>query len=534
MNGDREKRKALICDGLNREGIELLKSTSGIEVDDRTGIDRDTLERDIHEYHAVIVRSRTKVDEKLLALGKKLQVVGRAGTGVDNININAATQRGVLVMNTPGANALAAAEHAIAMMFSLSRHIPQATASMREGKWEKKKFMGTEVSGQTLGVIGLGNVGRLVAERALGLKMKVLAYDPYLGPDSAKRLGVELCDLDTIYENSDFITLHSPLTDDTRNLINRETFAKMKDGARIINCARGGIVNEMDLADALDSGKIAGAALDVFSPEPPPADHPLLRSPKVILTPHLGASSEQSQIKVAVMIARQIADYLIYGTIKNAVNLPSSALKDLDRLSPYLDLVQRMGRFVSQAHVESVERVYIEYCGKLADLEVSLLTSGVLKGLLDPVVSEAVNLINAPLEAEKRGIKVFESKSCQVEGYSELVKLSVASKSHEFSLAGTVFVDHGPRIVRVNEFVTETIPSGNILFTHNFDRPGVIGAIGVTLGNNNINIAKMHLARNEPGDRAMSLVKVDEVVSERVLQELRAIPNMIEVKQIRL
>ncbi len=530
----RKTMKVIICDGLNPEGLEILRKTPGVEVDDRTSINREELETVIGSYQGMIVRSRTKVDARLLELGTELRVVGRAGTGVDNIDVKAATGHGILVMNTPGANALAAAEHAVAMMLALARHIPQATASMRAGKWEKKKFMGTEVSGQTIGIIGLGNVGKLVAERAIGLRMNVVAFDPYLSPEAARKLNVSLADLDTIFRSANFITLHSPLTEDTRNLINRESIARMKKGVRIINCARGGIVNEEDLNEALQSGHVAGAALDVFSNEPPLSDNPLLAQPNVILTPHLGASSEQSQVKVAETIATQIGGYLAAGSIVNAVNLPASALKDMDKLAPYLDLVQSMGRFLSQVHVETVERVDIEYSGKLADLEVSLLTNGVLKGLLDPVVSEAVNIINAPLEAQKRGIKVFENKSAEAEGFAELVKMTVSSRTDEFSLAGTVFTDHGPRIVRINEFVTETVPSGNILLTHNYDRPGVIGNIGLTLGKYEINIAKMHLARNKAGDRAMALIKVDAPVSNQVLEELRALPHMIEVRQVTL
>ena len=534
MESTQNRMNVIICDGLNPEGQEILRNTQGVIVDDRTSISREDLEQIIGGYQAMIVRSRTKVDEKLMALGSNLKVIGRAGTGVDNIDVPAATRKGILVMNTPGANALAAAEHAIALMLSLARHIPQATASMREGRWDKKRFVGTEVSGRTLGVIGLGNVGKLAAERAIGLRMHVLGFDPYLAPDTAKKMGVEIVDLDTIFAESDFITLHSPLTDDTRNLINRDAFSKMKKGVRIINCARGGIVNEEDLYEAIQSGVVAGAALDVFAKEPPAADHPLLKLPNIIVTPHLGASSEQSQIKVAVTIAQQIGDFLKDGIIKNAVNLPVSALKDLDKISPYLELIQSMGRFLSQVHLGTVERVDMEYCGVLADLDVSLLTSGALKGLLDPVVSEAVNLINAPLEAQKRGIKVFENKSTETEGYSGLVRLTVRSQDQEFSLAGTVFVDSGPRIVRINEFFTETRASGNILVIRNNDRPGVIGDIGHTLGKHEINIAKMHLARNKPGDQAMALLKVDALLSEDILDELRSLPNIVEVKQVQL
>ena len=343
-----------------------------------------------------------------------------------------------------------------------------------------------------------------------------------------------MVDLKSLFACADFITLHSPLTQETRNLINRETLSMMKKGVRVINCARGGIVNEDDLYDALISGHVAGAALDVFSQEPPTTDHALLKLPRVIATPHLGASSEQSQVKVATTIAQQIVDYLQDGIIRSAVNLPPGAFKDMEHLAPYLDLSQRLGRFVSQAYDKTIERVDIHCSGDLADYDVSLLKNGVLKGLLDPVLTESVNLVNAPIVAHTRGIRVFEHKSSETQGYSGLITLIVYSGSETFSVAGTVFGNDDLRIVRVNEFVTETRPWGNILLSYNYDRPGVIGKLGTTLGRHEINISKMHLARNRPGDRAIALVKVDQPVSEETLEEIRALPNIIMVKQIRL
>jgi D-3-phosphoglycerate dehydrogenase len=526
--------KILICDGLEPQGLEILKGAQGLEVNDESPISREALKGIIENYHALVVRSRTVVDAEIMKLGKRLLAIGRAGTGVDNIDVDEATQRGVLVMNTPGANALAAAEHTIALMLALTRHIPQAVLSMREGRWDKKRFMGTEVNEQTLGIIGLGNVGKLVAERAVGLKMKVVAYDPYLPVETARRAGVEMVDLKSLFACADFITLHSPLTQETRNLINRETLSTMKKGVRIINCARGGIVNEDDLYEALISGHVGGAALDVFSQEPPAADHALLKLPQVITTPHLGASSEQSQVKVATTIAQQIVDYLQRGIIKSAVNLPAGAFKDMEHLTSYLDLSQRLGRFVSQAYGETIERVDIQCSGNLADYDVSLLKNGVLKGLLDPILTESVNLVNSPVAAHARGMQVFEHKSSETQGYSGLITLTVHSGSETFSVAGTVFGKDDLRIVRVNEFVTETRPWGNILLSYNYDRPGVIGNLGTTLGRHEINISKMHLARNKLGDRAIALVKIDQPVSEEIIEELRALPNIIMVKQIRL
>ncbi|MBI4775419.1 MAG: phosphoglycerate dehydrogenase, partial [Deltaproteobacteria bacterium] len=379
-----ENYKVLICDGLQKEGLELLRETSSIEVDDRTGVSPEELAEIIHDYHAVIVRSRTKLPEHVLAKAPKLKVAARAGSGVDNIDIKAATRRGVLVMNTPGANAGATAEHTIAMMLAMSRHIPTATASVRNGEWKRKDFVGTEVGNHVLGIIGLGNVGRLVAELARGLKMEVLASDPFFVKDKAGLEGIELVDLETLFARSDFITIHTPLTRDTQNLINEDTIAKMKEGVRIINCARGGIVDEQALLRALKSGKVAGAALDVYQEEPPSPDNGLLLLPNVVLTPHLGASSTQSQANVAIMIARQVLDFLLFGKIRNAVNLPGQALKDIEKIQPYLVLAEQLGKFMVQLHRDEIQTVRIEYFGELAAYDVTLLSNSVLNGILKP------------------------------------------------------------------------------------------------------------------------------------------------------
>ena len=529
----KETYKVLICDGLQKEGQELLRDTPGIEVDDLTGLSSEELAEIIHEYHAVIVRSRTKVSEQLLAKAPRLRVVGRAGSGVDNIDIKAATRKGVLVMNTPGANAGATAEHTIAMMLAMSRHIPIATASVRNGEWKRKEFVGTEVGNHILGVVGLGNVGRLVAELARGLKMEVLAFDPFFTKDRAGIQGIELVDLETLLSRSDFITLHTPLTRDTQNLINADNIGKMKEGVRIINCARGGIVDEQALFRALESGRVAGAALDVYQQEPPSPDNELLKLPNVVLTPHLGASSTQSQTNVALMIARQILDFLLFGKIRNAVNVPGRALKDIEKIQPYLDLAEQLGKFMVQLHRDEIRTVRIEYFGELATYDVTLLSSSVLNGILKPGFMEGeVNVINAPLLAEQRGIEVSEQKSTTSRTYSSLISVSLSSAQKTSSVSGTLFGTRQPRIVSINDYQTDCIPEGNILLVANYDRPGVIGHIGATLGKHDINIANMSLSRNRPGGMALSLVEVDQAPGEAVISELARFEAIISIYPI--
>lgn len=524
--------RVLVSDNISDKGIELMKK-AGLKVDVKTGLSHDELKEIIGDYHGLVIRSATKVTAEIIEAAKNLRVIGRAGSGLDNVDKEAATKRGIVVMNTPGGNTITTAEHTIAMMFSLARNIPQATASMKEGKWEKKKFMGVELFNKTLGVVGLGNIGSQVAKRAIALGMNVIGYDPFLSDEKARQLGLEKVSLDELFERSDFITLHTPLTDETRNLINKETIAKMKDGVRIINCARGGIVNEKDLYEALESGKVAGAALDVFEKEPP-EDLTLVRHPKVICTPHLGASTKEAQENVAVAVAEQIIDYLINGIIRNAVNFPSIPADEVPVLSPYIELAEKMGAFIAQIYEGGITEATLEFRGEAQELNTKPVTIAAIKGLLEPIIPETVNFVNAPIIAKERGIEVKETTSPDAGDYHSMLTLRVRANGKTRYVEGTLYGKKEPRLIKVDEFPVEIIPKGTMLYIYNHDRPGVIGNIGATLGKNNINIARMHFGRQAPGGMAISVVSVDQDVPEEVLKELKALPNIVEVKVVRL
>jgi len=525
--------KVLICDGLDDVGLSLLEAAEGIEVDAPEQLSAQEIKARLPQYDAMVVRSRTRVTADMLENASNLKVIGRAGTGVDNIDVPSASARGILVMNTPGANATAAAEHALALMLSLARHIPQATRSMKEGRWEKKIFTGTELSEQTLGIIGLGRIGSIVADRAIGLKMEVLGCDPHILPEAAAILGVEWTTLDELLARSDFITLHTPSTASTRQIINRENLARAKRGVRIINCARGDLVDEAALYEALVSGHVAGAALDVFAQEPP-TGNPLLALPNVICTPHLGASSFQAQTNVARAIASQIIDYLVYGVIRNAVNFPSIRPKDFERLRPYLILAERLGSLQAQL-VKPMQRVEIEYNGsELQDIPLQPLTQTVIKGLLDPILAEKVNLVNAPLLLKERKIDLVASSSSESKGYTGKITLRVKGMGDESSAEGAVLPGEEIRLVRLNNYRLEAELEGVNLIIQNFDKPGTIGFIGTTLGNFQVNIANMHLSRTPQRDRAMAIIRVDEEAPPEALDALRAHPNIISVQQVKL
>jgi D-3-phosphoglycerate dehydrogenase len=525
--------KVLICDNLEKAGVAIFKGKGPVQVDVCAALSPAELKRKIAGYDGVIVRSASKITAGVLESAHRLKVIGRAGIGLDNIDIDAASRRGIVVMNTPGANAITTAEHAISLLLSLSRHIPQATASLKAGKWEKKQFMGVEIFNQTLGIIGFGNIGQVVADRAQGLKMQVIVYDPFLSQETMKKRGIEKVTLNQLLKQSDYITIHTPITNDTRDLLNKQAFQKMKKGVRIINCARGGIVNEKDLYGAIKRGKVAGAALDVFEHEPP-GDHPLLTLDEVIATPHLGASTSQAQARVAEVIATQVRDYLAQGIIKNAVNVPSVSPERVEQVRPYLTLAEKMGSFQAQAIGGSIKEVAIEYSGEIANYDFAPLTVSILKGMLEPALADRVNYVNAPLLAKERGIKVSESKTSDTEGFTSLITLKTKNKEGEHSIGGTLFGKGDPRIVRVDTFLTEAIPEGNILFMHNYDKPGVIGVIGKTLGSKKINIAKMHLSRQKIGGVAISLIHVDGPVSAAVLKKINTLPHIISVKHIAL
>ncbi len=525
--------KVLITDPIAQEGKEILEA-AGLEVEERLGLSPEELLEAIKGVDGLVIRSNTKVTKELVEAADRLKVVGRAGTGLDNVDIPACNKRGIVVMNTPGGNTNSAAEHTMAMILALSRHIPQATASMKAGKWEKKKFLGQEVAGKTLGVVGIGRIGSILAQIAQGMKMKVLAFDPHIRPETAEKIGVELADLDTVLARADYISVHTPLTPETKGLLNKEFFSKMKDGAMVINCARGGIVNEEDLYEALTSGKLGGAALDVFEKEPTTKEHPLLSLDNFICTPHLGASTREAQENVAVAVARQIADYLTKGEVRNAVNVPSVSSDALAQLGPFITLGEKIGSFHAQLVQGPVDEVIISYQGDVVDFDTRPVTISVLKGLLAPVLREDVNFVNAPILAEERGIKVTESKSSTAEDFTNLLTVTVRSGGEDNLLSGTIFGKKEPRLVRINDFRLEAVPEGHLLLIYNEDRPGVIGRIGITLGDANINIARMQVGQDPGHNRNVILLTTAEVVDKETLANLQKVDGVTRAQALEL
>jgi len=528
-----EIKKVLVSDPLSNKGLEILDKAEDLRVDIKPGLAPEELKQIISEYDAIIIRSETKLKGDIIESARRLKVIGRAGIGLDNVDLPAATKKGIVVMNTPLENAIAAAEHTIAMILSISRKIPQATASMKGGKWEKKKFMGVELYNKTLGLVGIGVIGTIVADRARGLKMKVIGYDPYLSKEVAEKKGVDLVSFDELLSRSDFITVHTPLTDETRNLIDQSAIQKMKDGVILINCARGGIINERDLYDAIKGRKVAGAALDVFEIEPA-VGNPLLELEQVISTPHLGASTGEAQENVAIAIAQQIVDYLLLGEARNAVNIPMVSPDIFPFLAPYLRLGEKLGSFLGQISDYAIEEVVIEYQGELADYGTKPVTTSILKGLLTPFVGETVNFVNAPVMAKERGIRITESTSGTQEDFANLIAITVRSKMEQNYVAGTLFGRKELRIVKLNDFFIEAIPEGYILLINNYDKPGVIGNIGTALGSQNINIATMQFGRDRMGGNAISLLHLDAPLPPGILGEILRLPNIISVRQIHL
>jgi D-3-phosphoglycerate dehydrogenase len=519
-----------VSDKLAEEGLKILGESPGIEVEHRPGMEPDALREAVADCDALIVRSATKVTPEVIEAAKSLRVIGRAGIGVDNVNLEAATSRGVIVMNTPGGNAVTTAEHALALMMSLARRIPEAHRSLKEGRWEKSRFSGgKELYNQILGVVGLGNIGSIVADRARGLKMRVIATDPLVSEERAERLGVTLMPLDELLAQADLVTLHVPATKETRGLIGKEAFAKMKKGVLLINAARGGIVDEAALLEAIESGKVKGAAMDVFATEPLPPDDPLLQREEVVVTPHVGAATTQAQLNVAIAIAEQIRDYLLEGVVRNAVNLPSISPEELEKVRPFLVLGERLGRFQGQLARGGIEEIEVEYAGQVAELDVQPITLAVLKGLIEPWVGERVNYVNAPHLAQERGIRVVESKAALSRDFVSLVTIRVRSGDRARLVSGTVYGRTQPRIVRVDDFMLEAIPEGATLLIQNKDRPGVVGRLGTTLGEAGVNIARMQLALHPKGHQALQLLNVDPLPSDDVLATLRALPEVMSV-----
>lgn len=528
-----EIKRVLISDPLSPRGLEILERAKNLKYDFKPGLSLEELKEIIPEYDAIIIRSETKLKGDLIEAADRLKVIGRAGIGLDNVDLPAATKKGVVVMNTPQENAIAAAEHTIAMMLSISRKIPQATASMKAGKWEKRKFMGVELYNKTLGIIGVGVIGTIVVDRARALKMKVIGYDPYLSKEIAEKKGVELVSLDEVLGRSDYISVHTPLTDETRNLIDKNAFMKMKDGVILINCARGGIVNEKDLYDAIKRGKVAGAALDVFEKEPA-IGNPLLELEEVISTPHLGAATEEAQENVAIAISQQVVDYLLLGEARNAVNMPAVSPDILPFLRPYLRLGEKLGSFLGQISNYAIEEVLIEYHGEVIEYGTKPITISILKGLLTPFVGETVNFVNASVMAKERGIRITESTSAKAEDFASLIALTARSKMEQNYIAGTLFGRKELRIVKLNYFLIEAIPEGYILLVNNYDRPGVIGNIGAALGSRNINIATMQFGRDRMGGHAISLLHLDAPLPPGMVGEILRLPNVISARQIQL
>ncbi len=522
--------KVLISDKLSPLAKEIFEQR-GIQADQIVGMTPEELIAKIPEYDGLAIRSATKVTPEVLAAAENLKVVGRAGIGVDNVDIKAATANGVVVMNTPFGNSITTAEHAIAMMFAVARQIPQANESTHAGKWEKSKFMGVELTSKTLGVIGCGNIGAIAADRALGLKMKVVAFDPFLSEDRAEEIGVEKVELDELLGRADFITLHTPLTDSTRGILGKDAFAKMKDGVRIINCARGGLIDEDALKEALDSGKVAGAALDVFAEEPA-KENALFGNDKVVATPHLGASTTEAQVNVAVQVAEQMADYLLDGAVTNALNMPSVTAEEAVRLNPYMKLAGELGSFAGQLTENALQKIQIEYQGDVTELNIRPLTAIVVEGLLQPLM-DSVNMVNAMAIAKERDIEIIESKNEGEGDYHTLIKVSVTTDKQSRCVAGTLFADRRPRIVEVKDIRLEAELSEDMLYVTNEDMPGFIGALGTVLGDAGLNIATFSLGRAAEGGEAIALVSVDQPASDDVLDKVQALPHVRQVKALK-
>ncbi len=525
--------RVLVADPISEKGIQILQAAGNIAVDVRTKLSEDQLVEIIPEYHGLLVRSETKVTRRIIESAAQLKIIGRAGVGVDNIDVPAATERGIVVVNSPDGNTIAAAELTIAMMMALARSIPQASCMLKNGVWERKKFMGVELRNKTLGVLGLGKIGGEVARRARAMEMRVLAYDPFVSQERAQQMGVELADFDRVIREGDFITAHMPLTKDTYHMIGREQLAKMKPGVRILNVARGGIIDEGALYEAIQSGHVAGAAIDVFEKEPI-TDSPLFQLDNVVVTPHLGASTEEAQVNVAVDVAEEVVRALHGELVRNAVNIPSIKPELRQTLEPFLGLVEKLGKFISQLVSGHIQQVEIKYNGDFAKHDLTSLTNTFLKGLLKPVLQDAVNYVNAPVVAKNRGIKVYEQKSVELEDYANLITVAVKTDRCEKSVAGTLFRNKEPRIVDIDGYRVDAVPEGHMLVVPHTDKPRIIGPVGTLMGDYQVNIAGMQVGRKMVGGRAVMFLNVDSAVPDTALAELRKIDGIQDVKYVYL
>lgn len=525
--------KVFVADDVNEEKLAPLID-AGIDVVKETKLNDDALADRLKDADGVIVRSATHITAELMDAAKNLRVIGRAGVGVDNIDVKAATQRGIVVMNAPDGNTITTAEHTIALLVSMARNVPQAHAKLQSGVWDKKSFVGVELNGKTLGVIGLGRIGKHVAQIARGFGMQIVAFDPFTSADQAKELGIETGTLDEVFVRADFLTIHTPVTDETRGIIGKDAFTKVKKGVRLLNCARGGLVDEIALLEAIENGTVAAAALDVFSTEPLPPDSPLLGNPKIITTPHLGASTTEAQEGVALTVAEQMRDYLIDGTLRGAVNAPSMAAAEVEALQPFIDLAERLGRFQAQLLDEgAISNVRLEYTGALATTDAGPVTRAFLAGLLRDV-SARVNVVNALLIAEERGIIVTTSNTTAGKMVNADIRTGVTSADGEQTASGLVFANGEGRITEIGSFSIEAVPHGYMLITKNRDVPGVIGELGTILGQNGVNISRFYLGRQQKGGEALAVVEIDSALEEAVLEKLREIDAVILVKQVRL
>jgi D-3-phosphoglycerate dehydrogenase len=524
--------RVLISDALSPAAVQIFKDR-GVEVDfqPNLGKDKDKLAEIVGNYDGLAIRSATKVTPKILERAKSLRVIGRAGIGVDNVDIPAATARGVIVMNTPFGNSITTAEHAITLMLALARQIPQADTSTQAGKWEKNRFMGVEITGKTLGVVGCGNIGSIVANRGVGLRMKVIAYDPFLSPERALELGVEKVELADLLKRADFITLHTPLTEKTRNIIDARALATTRKGVRIINCARGGLVDEAALRAALDAGHVAGAAFDVFVEEPATAN-PLFGHPNVVCTPHLGAATTEAQENVALQIAEQMSDYLLRGAISNAVNFPSITAEEAPRLKPFIALAEKLGSFAGQLTETGLKKVQISYEGAVAQMNTKALTSAAIAGLLRPMLQD-VNVVSAPIIAKDRGIVVEEVTREAAGDYDSLITVTVQTQTQTRAVSGTVFADGRPRIVNIKGIRMDAEFGPSMIYITNLDKPGFIGRFSSTLGEAGINIATFHVGREAPGGNAVALIEIDGELPPDVLAKVRALPQVQQARPLK-
>lgn len=526
--------KVLISDRFPAEGLAVFDQAEGLVVDYQPGLSPEQLLQAVTDADALVVRGGTLVNEEIFQAARKLKVVGRAGVGTDNMDLAAANRKGVVIMHSPFGSATTTAEHTLALLMALARQIAPASASTKSGHWESERFLGVELTGKTLGVVGAGKVGRLVIERAQALKMLPIVHDPYLAPETIRMYGAEPVDFVDLLARADFITLHVPLNIETANLLNAETLAQVKPGCRIVNSATGGLVDEAALAEAIRSGRVAGAAIDVYAKEPPEPDNPLLALEQVICTPHLRTATLDAQINVTVQVARQIVDFLQRGVIVNAVNVPSISIELLDTLRPYIALAETLGSFVAQLYARELTEVRLEFAGAVTAFPTEPLTTAALKGLLTPMVGPEVNYINAPYLANERGIRIIETKSPRTEGYTSMIRLTVNGSDGEHFVCGALFGEEDFRIVRVDGYNVEAVPKGHILVLHNEDRPGMVGFIGQVLGKAGINIAMMNLTRHKINGKAISLVNIDSRIPDAEIEELRTHPSILAVRQIEL